>query len=198
MAGGSLGWSETRSALANAKREAGKNLRFRRQPLGVAQGLIARKGTADMKTFLIPVDFSSVTEAVIDTAVTFSRAFDGKVTLLHVVQPPTVSATEYVLPVDIVREATDVGEKVAKAKLDTYTKLFRDAGIEHMSKTKVGPPGPVILDTAKEINADFIIMGSHGHGKLFDFLVGSTASSVIKRAQCGVIIIPPPEKHKHV
>ena len=149
-----------------------------------------------MKTFLIPVDFSSVTDAVIDTAVTFARAFDGKVTLLHVVQPPIVTATEYVLPVDIVREATEVGEKAAKTRLATYAKLFSEAGIEHASQTRVGPPGPVILDTAKEISADFIIMGSHGHGKLFDFLVGSTASSVIKRAHCGVVIIPPPDKHR--
>ncbi len=150
-----------------------------------------------MKTFLVPVDFSPVTDAVIDSAVTFSRAFDGKVVLLHVVQPPVVTTTEYALPVDVVREATQVGEEAAKQRLAAYAKLFHEAEIESHNAIKVGPPGSLILDEAKRVHADYIIMGSHGHGKLYDFLVGSTASSVIKRAHCAVIIVPPPEKHRN-
>lgn len=52
----------------------------------------------------------------------------------------------------------------------------------------------VILDEAAKHHADFVIMGSHGHGKLYDFLVGSTASGLIKQARCGVIVIPPPDR----
>jgi nucleotide-binding universal stress UspA family protein len=44
------------------------------------------------------------------------------------------------------------------------------------------------------VKADYVIMGSHGHGKLYDFLVGSTASGIIKKATCGVIIVPPTDK----
>jgi len=150
-----------------------------------------------MKTFLVPIDFSPVTDAVIDSAVTFSRALDGKVVLLHVVQPPIVTTTEFALPVDVVREATEGGERAAKQKLANLAQLLHAAEIEHRTVVKVGPPGPVILDEAKAAQADYIVMGSHGHGKLYDFLVGSTASSVMKKARCGVIVIPPPEKHKH-
>jgi len=53
---------------------------------------------------------------------------------------------------------------------------------------------PLIREAAAKSGADFILMGSHGHGKLYDFLVGSTASGVIKKARCGVIIIPPVDR----
>lgn len=147
-----------------------------------------------MKTFLVPVDFSPVTDQVIDTAVEFARAFGGKVVLLHVVQPPVVATAEYALPVEVIQEAVDASEKSATVKLAKFTDLFRKAGIGCDSKVLLGPPVTLIREEAAKAKADYILMGSHGHGKLYDFLVGSTASGVIKKSTCGVIIIPPKDK----
>lgn len=146
-----------------------------------------------MKTFLVPVDFSAVTDDVIDTAVTFARALSGRVNLIHVVQPPVVTS-EFSMPVEVLQEAMTVGERVAKEKLAVHVGLFRQAGIPCESRVVHGPPVPMIREEAKRTLADYIIMGSHGHGKLYDFLVGSTASGVIKKATCGVIIVPPSDR----
>jgi nucleotide-binding universal stress UspA family protein len=148
-----------------------------------------------MKTFLVPVDFSPVTEEVIDNAIDFARAFAGKVMLLHVVQPPVVATTEYALPVEIIQEALDVSEKSAKQKMAALAEKFGKAGLKCESKVLTGPPVTHILDEAARLGADYIIMGSHGHGRLYDFLVGSTASGVIKKALCGVIMLPPEDKN---
>lgn len=142
-----------------------------------------------MKTFLVPIDFSAVTEEVIDTAVSFARAFQGKVALIHVVQPPVVTS-EFALPVEVLQEAVASGERAAKTKLDTYVEMFRHAGIECEATVKHGPPVTMIREEAKRVAADYVIMGSHGHGKLYDFLVGSTASGVMKKADCGIVIVP--------
>ncbi len=150
-----------------------------------------------MKTFLVPVDFSAVSEAVIDTAVSMARAFEGKVLLLHVVQPPVVVTGEYALPVEVMQEAMTAGENSAKEKLAVYDGMFRTAGIDCQFSVRHGPPVQIILEEAARTKADYILMGSHGHGKLYDFLVGSTASGVIKRAKCGIIIVPPEEKPAH-
>ncbi len=147
-----------------------------------------------MKTFLVPVDFSSVTERVIDSALTFARAFQGKVELLHIVQAPVVATAEYALPAEVIQEAVAVSQSASQKKLAAFTELFQKAGIECSSKTLIGAPVPLIRDEAAKANADFVIMGSHGHGKLYDFLVGSTASGIIKKTKCGVIIIPPLDK----
>ena len=147
-----------------------------------------------MKTFLVPIDFSSITEMVIDSAMGFARAFNGKVVLLHIVQTPVIATSEYALPAEVVQEAVTVSRTASQKKLSVYTKLFQEAGIGCDSKTLVGAPVSLIRNEAANCGADFVIMGSHGHGKLYDFLVGSTASGVLKKAKCGVIVIPTLDK----
>jgi nucleotide-binding universal stress UspA family protein len=147
-----------------------------------------------MKTFLVPIDFSAVTEEVIDTAVGFARAFGGKVALIHVVQPPVVTS-EFALPVEVLQEAISSGERAAKTKLDGYVEMFRNAGLACEAKVTHGPPVTMIREEAARVNADYIIMGSHGHGKLYDFLVGSTASGVMKKTTCGIVIVPHADKN---
>ena len=147
-----------------------------------------------MKTFLVPIDFSAVTEEVIDTAVSFARAFEGKVAMIHVVQPPVVTS-EFALPVEVLQEAIAAGERAAQKKLDDYVQMFRTTGIECSAKVCHGPPVTMIREEAERVKADYIIMGSHGHGKLYDFLVGSTASGVMKKATCGIIIVPHGDKN---
>lgn len=142
-----------------------------------------------MKTFLVPVDFSAVSKEIVDTAVTFARSFGGKVVLLHVIQPPIITS-EYALPVEAVQEAIIAGEKEATTKLTAYSGTFQSAGLGVEAIVRHGPPVYAILEEAEKVKADFIIMGSHGHGKIYDLLVGSTASGVIKGARCGVIIMP--------
>ncbi|MBA4137730.1 MAG: hypothetical protein C0518_10480 [Opitutus sp.] len=189
-----LGWRYD-DASAGA---AGMGTHFRAQPLRRAGQhlrceIAVSAHTGGMKAFLVPVDFSAVTDEVVDTAVTFARAFEGKVTLIHVVQPPVVTS-EFALPVEVLQEAVTAGEKAAKAKLETLVELFRNAGIACEMRVAHGPPVTLIREEAERMKADYIIMGSHGHGKLYDFLVGSTASGVMKKAKCGLIIVPPTDK----
>jgi len=146
-----------------------------------------------MKTFLVPVDFSAVSEEIIDTAVSFARSFEGRVVLLHVIQPPIITS-EYALPVEAVQETIQSAEMAAVAKLGTYAEMFRSAGLGAETVVRHGPPVLAILEESDKAKADFIIMGSHGHGRIYDLLVGSTASGVLKEANCGVIIMPPEDR----
>lgn len=148
-----------------------------------------------MKILLVPVDFSAVTEMVIEAALAQAKAFRGRVHLLHVIQPPVVGSGEYALPVEIVEEAVNSNKRIALQKLDGRLETFRGAGIECSAATVVGAPDRAILEEAVRVEADCIVMGSHGHGRLYDFLVGSTASGVIKRTKCAVLVIPPADKH---
>ena len=146
-----------------------------------------------MKTFLVPIDFSAVSGEIIATAISLARPLKGKVVLLHVVQPPTVTG-EYALPVAAVQETIEARENAAAARLAVFAEKFRAASLAAEPLVRQGPPVSTILAEADQVHADFIIMGSHGHGRLYDLLVGSTASGVLKAARCGVIIMPPPAK----
>ncbi len=143
-----------------------------------------------MKALLVPVDFSSMTDRVIDHAVSLARALKGGITLLHVVQPP-VSTGDFALPVEAVQDAINAGEKAGREKLAGYSRMLREGGLEAEARVVHGAPVLMINEEAKRVKADYIIMGSHGHGKLYDLLVGSTASGVLKDAKCAVLILPP-------
>jgi nucleotide-binding universal stress UspA family protein len=147
-----------------------------------------------MKTFLVPVDFSAVTDKVIDAALDLARAYKGRIVLLHIIQPTVGPGGEYALPSEILEEVVTSNQRAALQKLDGRRESFRSIGIECQVAAETGAPDRVILDAAEKHKADFVIMGSHGHGKLYDFLVGSTASGVIKKAKCAVIVIPPADR----
>uniref|UniRef100_UPI0040495246 universal stress protein n=1 Tax=Cephaloticoccus sp. TaxID=1985742 RepID=UPI0040495246 len=51
-----------------------------------------------------------------------------------------------------------------------------------------------IIEQARKSRAAYIVIGSHGHSALYDLLAGSTATGVIKRAPCPVLVVPPAGK----
>ena len=51
-----------------------------------------------------------------------------------------------------------------------------------------------ILKTAREIAADFVVMGSHGHGSVYNLLVGSVTEGVLKAGERPVLLVPAPGK----
>jgi nucleotide-binding universal stress UspA family protein len=53
-----------------------------------------------------------------------------------------------------------------------------------------GPPGETIVAEAERLEADLIIIGSHGHGAFHKMLVGSTSGDVLRKARIPVMVIP--------
>jgi nucleotide-binding universal stress UspA family protein len=146
-----------------------------------------------MKTILVPVDFSPVTDAVVATATDLARELAAKVVLLSVIQPPVVMS-EYTPILENIAEITAAGEKNAERELAKLEKKLTDEFISAESVVVVGSPGPAILEQAREAAADFIVLGSHGHTAFYDLLVGSTAHMVLLKANCPVVIVPAAKK----
>jgi len=142
-----------------------------------------------MKTILAPIDFSKVSDSVVEQATSLARALDGRVVLLAVVQPPVVVA-EYAVVVDNIGEITAAGERNAARQLETIEEKVRTKFIQVESVQVTGAPVASILDQAQKCDADYIVMGSHGHTAFYDLLVGSTTHGVLMRARCPVVIVP--------
>lgn len=141
-----------------------------------------------MKTILAPVDFSPVSEAVVNEAATLARTFDGRVILLAVMQPPAV-LTEYSGLIDL-SEVLAASEKNAARQLAALEERLRNQFVKSESVQLTGNPVAGIIEQAKAYDADYIVMGSHGHTALYDLLVGSTTHGVLMRAKCPVLIVP--------
>jgi nucleotide-binding universal stress UspA family protein len=142
-----------------------------------------------MKTILAPVDFSSATDAVIAEATSLAKAVDGKVVLLTVIQPPAAVA-DYAPLLQDIAEITAAGEKAAATRLASLQEKLRADGVTSECVQVVGAPVPHIAAEAERVDADYIVMGSHGHTALYELLVGSTTHGILKRAACPVVIVP--------
>jgi nucleotide-binding universal stress UspA family protein len=54
---------------------------------------------------------------------------------------------------------------------------------------KSGTPAEIIVETAKELNCDLIVMGTHGQSALAEVLIGSTARWVVRRSPIPVLVV---------
>ena len=143
-----------------------------------------------MKTILTPVDFSDVSDSVVDAAADLARATQARLVLLTVIQPPVFTA-EYTAVMENIAEITAIGERSAAKRLDALQTRLQQNGFEVEAIQFSGAPIAHIIEQAEKAHADYIVMGSHGHTAFYDLLVGSTTHGVLKRAKCPVVIIPP-------
>ena len=144
-----------------------------------------------MKQILAAVDFSPVTEAVATHAITMARAHGATVRLVHVA-PPEPDFVGYEPGPQTVRDHIARGLRGEHRKLQEMERRLAGEGLAVRALLVQGDAAEKILKEAAEMHADLIILGSHGHGKLYELLVGSVAEAVLRRAPCPVLIVPRP------
>ncbi len=149
-----------------------------------------------MKTILTPVDFSGITDAVVAAAASLAQAQNGRVVLLNVTQPPIITS-EYAPYLVNIGEIMLVSEKAAAKQLERLAGRLKEAGVESDTLQFTGPPSTHILKQAEALEADYIVMGSHGHTAFYDLLVGSTTHGVLLKAPCPVLVVPAQVKKAH-
>jgi nucleotide-binding universal stress UspA family protein len=142
-----------------------------------------------MNTILVPVDFSDVTTRVVETARQLAGAFRARIVLLNVAEPEPDFVGFEPGPVTV-RQSVARDFKVERQHLDELKKTAAQDGIEVQALHIQGPSVEKILHEATEQHASWIVMGSHGHGSLYELLVGSVTHGVMKGAKCPVVVVP--------
>ena len=110
--------------------------------------------------------------------------------MLHVLQPvesapPPEMAQGYAPELE--------GQKQpARTLVERIAGELRRVGFTAQTEVLIGDVTKTILDRAAEWRADLIMVGSHGQRSIRDFLLGSVAESVARRAGCSVAIVRPP------
>ena len=143
-----------------------------------------------MKTVLVPIDFSTATSRVLEAAVSLALATDGRIILVHVVQPPLLTS-DYGLAMESFQEAIAISEKHSAKRLAELREQVQSRIDQVTTEQASGAAIPEIIEQAKKHQADYIVMGSHGHTALYDLLVGGTTHGVLRKASCPVVIVPP-------
>jgi universal stress protein A len=128
---------------------------------------------------LVPMDFSEYSEHALDYAIPFASKLQARLTLLHVVESLPISGVDAVtLPQDYLLQLEAGATRHMQSYLTRVTtaRLQGDVAVVH------GTPFRVITETAKERQADLIIMGTHGRTGLRHLLLGSVAERVVQLA----------------
>lgn len=142
-----------------------------------------------MKTILTPVDFSDVTDRVVEESARLAQAFGGCVVLLHVARGPS-ALPHYASEMANLAAARNAIEAGADRNLEALKDRLRQSGVATQTLRLTGEPKRDIIEQAEKLSAGYIVMGSHGHTALHDLVLGSTTSAVIKRTRRVVVVVP--------
>ncbi|WP_151965450.1 universal stress protein [Acinetobacter soli] len=139
---------------------------------------------------LVPVDDSELSEIATRHALFIAQAFGSRVTVMSVVAvDPFVGVDFYKVAPAITNHFMD-----AEAHAQKHLEQIQQQFLAHQIDTDVKiireePTATGILKIADEVNADLIIMGSHGRSGLKKFVLGSVAQKVASESVVPVMIV---------
>ena len=151
-----------------------------------------------MKKILIALDYNPSAQKVAESGYALAKAMNAKAILLHVISDVTYYSSLNYSPIMGFGGFSSVGtvqtdtieeiKKVAQTYLDKSKQHLGDERIQTVVKN--GDYGETILKTAKELDVDIIVMGTHSRRGLEKILVGSVAEKVLHHSLIPLFIIP--------
>lgn len=143
---------------------------------------------AAITQILCPVDFSEISRHALDSAVAIARQDQAAVTALHVVPPVQTGYSSlgvgayvpYVYSVEDLREFQKATER-----------FVADAGYPITAVSVEAVVVNEIVKWAAELQADMIVIGTHGRSGFDRLFLGSVTERVLAKAPCPVLTIPP-------
>lgn len=139
-------------------------------------------GWPELDTVVVPVDFSEESLAAVDTALQIS----GSAKALHIIHVlPELSPLE---PGEM-WETVDQQTRTDHVEKRLREQLSEDAYADVTVEILFGDAGHAIAHRAAELEADMIVLPSHGRTGLAHLLIGSVAERVVRLAHCPVLVL---------
>lgn len=151
-----------------------------------------------MKKVLIALDYDPTAQKIAEAGYGLAKAMNARTILLHVISDPVYYSSLNYSPImgfdgfnsidTIQPETADELKKTAQNFLEESKKFLGDESIETVVSS--GEFGDTILETAQKLNADIIVLGTHGRKGLDKILVGSVTENVLRESLIPLYIIP--------
>jgi nucleotide-binding universal stress UspA family protein len=141
----------------------------------------------------VATDGSSPSDAAIGFAVSLAAERGSDVLFIHAIDDPAILAATVNMPYD----PTPTIQALAKSGGSLLNAAVEQASLKDVhAETRLmhGDPVEMILDGARDWNADLIVMGTHGRRGLSHFFLGSTAERVLQRSSLPVLVTKEPLK----
>lgn len=132
--------------------------------------VVPRAAKLEFKNILIATDGSKHSDAAATEAVGIAKRCGSSLIALSVIY-------------------SDVDKKCAEENIKKIKGLAEKEGVKVDALIAEGRPFEVVVNTAKNKNADAIVIGSHGRTALARLLMGSVTERVIGTAECAVLVV---------
>lgn len=138
---------------------------------------------------LVALDLSEASERVLAAAKRVAEATGAAVTVLHCAEPDP-DFIGYEAGPDVVRDQVAEEFRREHRAVQAHAELLRAAGIDATALLLQGPTVDTTLAEANKLGAELIVVGSHGHGALYDVLVGSYSQGILRKSPVPVLVVP--------
>lgn len=137
---------------------------------------------------VFPTDFSELSLKALPLARRMAAVLDAELHCVYAVEEPHIYATLDMGPV-----AIPTAEELAASATSRLQSFAADnlKGFDHPIHTRVltGRPAEEIASYANEVNAEMIVMTTHGHSGVKHVILGSTTEAVLRDASCPVLSV---------
>ena len=138
---------------------------------------------------LVAIDFSEITNLILEKAEEIALKTSAKIWLIHVAQPDP-DFIGYDVGPDSERKFMAMKFRDQHIKIQKLSVGMKEKGINITPLLVQGPTIETIIKKAKELEVDMIVTGSHGHGTMFHILVGSISKGLLKKSPIPLLIVP--------
>ena len=140
---------------------------------------------------LCPTDLKERSDVAVNKAVQIAHQFGSKITLLNIHEDFMDKEEREMLRVSVDK----MKEKYKRIAIDSKAEMKAAIHKLHADDIEIdyllhsGKPEKVIVEVAKQLGADLIVIGTDGRDNVMDFIVGTTTEHVINAAPCPVLVI---------
>ncbi|MBC8058783.1 MAG: universal stress protein [Rhizobiales bacterium] len=141
------------------------------------------------KRILVPTDGSDITAKAIDVAIELARSLGAQLHTISVKEPFPYSAISEMQPTPP-QEFFEAQERIASARVQAVAELSRQAGVVCESHTvEALHPWEAIIDHARRMECDLLVMASHGRRGVTALLLGSETQKVLTHSKVPVLVV---------
>ena len=141
-----------------------------------------------IKKILLPTDFSEGAEAVLSYVLSLAKKYDAHIDILHVIHE-FGDMTDFYVPhisYDVMEKEM---EEAARKNMENFCRENVEGKAGFKIHTRKGPPFLEIINAARELDSDLIVMGTHGRTGIDHILFGSTAEKVVRKSPIPVMTV---------
>ncbi len=138
---------------------------------------------------LVAVDLSPASEKVVEAAARVAKLTGATLYVLHVAEPEP-DFVGYDAGPEVVR--TEVAREMRKEhrEVQAIAEKLRNDGLDATALLVQGPTVETTLKAAGNLDAELIVVGTHGHGAVYDVVIGSYSAGIIRRSTIPVLVVP--------